>query len=210
VIEAIDAGATGAGPPCRPESPVEALARLQAGADAGLRGHGAGPVGLILAGVAAARADDHDEFRSALPVELTRRYLRAVHRHARGDGPPRVWQVVLARWEAAADPARTALAGAHALVGYDLAPAVVTTCTLLGRSPGRAERTAVLTLAGRIAALAAGSRLADTPGLLLAGGEAWRQAEHLWSVRGRPSVAERERIALDWRTALVARTLLGG
>jgi hypothetical protein len=28
-------------------------------------------------------------------------------------------------------------------------------------------------------------------------------------VRGRPSEAERERVALDWRAALVARALLG-
>jgi hypothetical protein len=224
VIEAIESGAIETGEPDRPCGAVEAVARLQDGADAGVRGHGAGPVGRLLTAVAvpdveAVDAEADGEFRAALLAELARRYLRAVRAQARGSEALRVWQVVLSRWEGGArDPARIALAGAHALVCYDLPPAVVSACTLLGRSPGPVERAVVQALTGRIARLANDAAGKDTGSrddasglaLLLSRSECWRQAEHLWTLRGRPSEAEKERAAMDWRAALVARALLGG
>jgi hypothetical protein len=152
-------------------------------------------------------------------AELARRYLRAVRAHARGSGTPRVWQVLLARWEGGSgDPARTALAGAHALVCFDLPPAVVSACTLLGRGPGPVEQAVVQAVTAQIARLANEAAATDARSddddasglaLLLSRSECWRQAEHLWTLRGRPSEAEKERAALDWRAALVARALLG-
>lgn len=226
MIDAIESGAIGTGGPDSAGGVVEAVARLQDGADAGARGQGAGPVGRLVTAVAAPDVDGVDgvegievdaEFRSALLAELARRYLRAVRAHARGIGAPRVWQIVLSRWECGdGDPARTALAGAHALVCFDLPPAVVSACTLLGRSPGLVEQAVVRAVTDRIARLA-NDTAADTRSrddarglaLLLSRSECWRQAEHLWTLRGRPSEAEKERAALDWRAALVARALLG-
>lgn len=226
--EAIGSGAIEPEGRDSPGRVVEPVGRLQAGADAGSRGYGAGPVGRLLTAVAAPEDEAVEmavavgtEFRAALLAELTRRYLRAVRAHARGSGAPRVWQVVLSRWEGGAgDPARTALAGAHALVCYDLPAAVVSACTLLGRNPGPAEQAVVQALTDRIARLAnetaaTGTAATDSRddahglALLLSRSECWRQAEHLWTLRGRPSEAEKERAALDWRAALVARALLG-
>jgi uncharacterized protein DUF5995 len=184
-----------------------------------------GPIGRLLTVVIGA-ADGGDmavdrEFRATLLGELVRRYLRVLRWHAgagrAGAAVSGVWQLVLDRWEAGADPGRCTLAGAYALVGHDLAPAVVSACTLLGRTPGRAERAVVVALLDLVAGLVedAGSKdpatRADAAGiaLLFERGEGWRQAEHLWSVRGRPSEAAKERAALDWRSVLVVRALLG-
>ena len=228
MIEAIESGAIETPGPDRPCGVVEAVARLQDGADAGTGGHGAGPVGRLLTAVAEADDEAGDtgadaDFRAALLAELARRYLRAVRAHARGSGAPRVWQVVLSRWEGGApDPARTALASAHALVCFDLPPGVVSACTLLGSNPGPVEQMVVQAVTDRIARLANDAAAHDTAAtdtrsredasglaLLLSRSECWRQAEHLWTLRGRPSEAEKERAALDWRAALVARALLG-
>jgi hypothetical protein len=220
VLVAIESGAAEPGDPDRPGGVVEAVARLQEGADAGVRGHGAGPVGRLLTAVAVCdeAAPQDTEFRAVLVAELARRYLRAVRAHARGSGTPRVWQVLLARWEGGSgDPARTALAGAHALVCFDLPPAVVSACTLLGRGPGPVEQAVVQAVTAQIARLANEAAATDSRSdddasglaLLLSRSECWRQAEHLWTLRGRPSEAEKERAALDWRAALVARALLG-
>ncbi len=221
MLVAIESDAAGTGDPDRPSGVVDAVAGLQAGADAGVRGQGAGPVGRLLTAVAApddAAVQPDAEFRAALVAELARRYLRAVRAQARGSGAPRVWQVLLSRWEGGTgDPARTALAGAHALVCFDLPPAVVSVCTLLGRTPGPLEQAVVQVMTAQITRLANEAAVADTRSdddasglaLLLSRSECWRQAEHLWTLRGRPSEAEKERAALDWRAALVARALLG-
>lgn len=222
MLVAIESGAVGTGDPDHPGGVLDSVARLQEGADAGVRGHGAGPVGRLLTAVAApdeAAPRLEAEFRAALVAEVARRYLRAVRAHARGSGAPRVWQILLTRWEGGTgDPARTALAGAHALVCYDLPPAVVSACTLLGRGPGPVEQAVVQVVTAQIARLANEAGAATDPGshddasglaLLLSRSECWRQAEHLWTLRGRPSEAEKERAALDWRAALVARALLG-
>jgi hypothetical protein len=221
VLVAIESDAAGTGHPDRRGGVVDAVAGLQDGADAGVRGQGAGPVGRLLTAVAApddAAAPLDAEFRTALVAELARRYLRAVQAQARGSGAPRVWQVLLSRWEGGAgDPARTALAGAHALVCFDLPPAVVSVCTLLGRTPGHLEQAVVQVMTAQITRLANEAAAADARSdddasglaLLLSRSECWRQTEHLWTLRGRPSEAEKERAALDWRAALVARALLG-
>ncbi|QYN33134.1 hypothetical protein K1T35_32020 [Pseudonocardia sp. DSM 110487] len=221
MLVAIESEAVETGDPDRPGGVVDAVAGLQEGADAGVRGHGAGPVGRLLTAVAApddAAAQLDTELRAALVAELARRYLRAVRAHARGSGAPRVWQVLLTRWEGGTgDPARTALAGAHALVCFDLPPAVVSACTLLGLSPGPVEQAVVQAVTAQIARLANEAAATDSQSrddasglaLLLSRSECWRQAEHLWTLRGRPSEAEKERAALDWRAALVARALLG-
>jgi hypothetical protein len=233
VIETIDHGAIGTGGPAGNRGPghsvpatpagvVQALAPLAAGADAHRRGAGAGPVNRLLAALAGAvgggRALD-PEFGGALVVELARRYLQVVRDHGRGIAVPRVWRVVLDAWaDPGAEPGRITLAGAHALVGHDLPPAVVSTCTLLGRTPGPAERADLQAMVGLLARLAcdAAGRSADAATLeeatglelLLTRGEPWRQAEHLWTVRGRPSETERDRHALDRRAALVVRGVL--
>jgi Family of unknown function (DUF5995) len=224
VIEAIESGAIGKGGPDS-GGVIEAVVGLQDGADTGARGHGAGPVGRLLTAVAAPdeAAEVDAEFRAALLGGLVRRYLRAVRSHARGSAAPRVWQIVLSRWEGGVrDPTRTALAGAHALVCYDLPPAVVSACTLLGRNPGPIEQAVVRAVTDRLARLANDTVATNTAApdtrscddarglaLLLSSSECWRQAEHLWTLRGRPSETEKERAALDWRAALVARALLG-
>jgi hypothetical protein len=212
----------GAVEPLTPQAAVHELARLQPGADAGRRGEGVGPVNRLLTGVVGAVVDDvgaDREFTAGLVTELARRYLRAVRAHARGAGVPRAWQEVIDRWGAAtAGPGRIALAGGLTLVGLDLAPAVVSICTLLGRTPGPAERGDVQMIIGLIVhgLEAAGApdpgAGADDAGLgpLLSHHDAWRQAEHLWALRGRPSEAELERAAMDWRAGLVARGLLAG
>jgi Family of unknown function (DUF5995) len=234
VIETIDSGAIGTGGPgagdggpvacpSTPAGVVEALARLDSDGDPHRGGAGAGPVNRLLSALAGAvgGCGAHDpEFGSALVVELARRYLQVARDHGRGVAVPRVWQVVLDAWtvRGTAEPERIELAGAHALVGHDLPPAVVSTCTLLGRAPGPAERGDLQTVVVLLAGLARDSArrstdaatLEDAAGLelLLARGETWRQAEHLWTVRGRPSEAERDREALDWRAALVVRGVL--
>jgi len=221
VIEAVGSEAVGTGAQrsrARTGDVVRAVARLQPGADEGVPGHGPGPVGRLLTGLVDGPRRGDEEFHTVLLAELARRYLRVVRGHTRRAPLPRVWQVVLDGWEGlAADPVRVALAGAHALVAHDLAPSVVSASTVLGRVPARAERAVVHAVAERIAGLAedaaAGADAATRDharglALLCSRGEGWRQAEHLWAVRGRPSEAERERAALDWRAALVAEALL--
>ena len=212
-------GREGALEPVTPDAMVHVLSRLQPGSDAGRRGDGAGPVNRLLTGVVGATVEAEStadtEFVAVLVTELARRYLRAVSGYARGATVPRAWREVIGRWDPEnIDPARITLAGGLTIVGHDLPSAVVSTCTLLGRTPGPAERAAVQMIVGLIAdrlrADAAVVALlgADGVGVLLSRHDAWRQAEHLWAVRGRPSEAEEERAAMDWRAGLVARGLL--
>jgi hypothetical protein len=214
--------AVGAIEPVTPEAIVHVLSRLQPGADAGRPGEGAGPVNRLLAEVVEAASIDGDlapdgEYVTVLVTELAKRYLRAVSCHARGLAVPQAWQEILDRWDpAAADPARITLAAGLTIVGHDLPPAVVSACTLLGRTPGPAERAAVQLIVALIAdvlretapALPGATDAGGGPRLLLSRTDAWRQAEVLWAVRGRPSEAEKERAAMDWRAGLVVRGLL--
>jgi hypothetical protein len=121
-------------------------------------------------------------------------------------------------------PLRFALAAVGVLVEHDLALAVVSTCTILGRTPGAVERRDTATLVavvcdhllGEVAVAGRGDvdgGLADDAhglALHLTGTAGWRQAEHLWAVRGRPSESEAERASLDWWATLLGRGLLGG
>ena len=211
--------------PVTPDAIVHVLSRLQPGADAGCPGEGAGPVNRLLAEVVEAASIDGDlapdgEFVAVLVTELAKRYLRAVSGRTRGLPVPRAWQEIFDRWDpATSDAARITLAGGLTIVGHDLPSAVVSACTLLGRTPGPAERAAVQLIVALVAdtvretaaaaALPATADVAGGPGLLLSSrNDAWRQAEHLWAVRGRPSEAEKERAAMDWRAGLVVRGLL--
>ena len=224
MIDTIDPGAIGTGAgggtgALPPHALRDILERRQRGADEGRPGAGAGPVNRILLGLVAPHHEvdapgagpRRDGFRDALVVELVRRYLVAVAAHAHGRAAPRVWKAVLDAWASGlADARRIALAGAHAIVGHDLAPTVVSTCTLLGRHPGPAEREAVRVLAERVASWVGADAHDDAhgPELVLTRTDAWRQVELLWTVRGRPSEAERERAALDWRATLITKGLL--
>jgi Family of unknown function (DUF5995) len=184
---------------------------------------GVAPVNRLLFGMCCSTAEDADgEVATTVVAELARRYLRAVRSHAAGAPVARSWQVLLDEPRAAPpSPLRTTLAGVHALAGHDLAPAVVSACTLLGRAPGPAERdvtdriSAALADAVHQAARTGGDRDPEAAAaarglaLLLGRRDAWRHAELLWALRGRPAEAEAERAAFDWRTSVVGQGLLG-
>lgn len=171
------------------------------------------------------------EFVALLDVEFARRYFAVVRSDASGLPVPRSWSVLLERRGAPeTGPMEFAVAGVNAHVGYDLAPAVVQTCTLLGRGDlGPTEladhRALTAIFARHMAALRAdfetwlGRDLdpavldkimdgADTLGVVLAGDAAWRRAEHLWSLRTRPAAYERECACIDWGAAMVGRAVL--
>lgn len=213
--------------PLTPAAAIDVLTRLGPAAPSG----GAAPVTRLLIDVTGAVGADRTgprrfadaEFVTALTVELVRRYLRAVRSHARGAPVAKAWKVVLdcgGRPEPSRQ--RVARAGVNALVDHDLALALVTTCTLLGRAPGPAERRDVDELIALIGdrlseisgpdagGTAATGGFSDLRGLafLLTRSESWRRAEHLWTLRGRPAEAEAERASIDWHTSLVGRGLL--
>lgn len=174
---------------------------------------------------------DDPELLARVLVELARRYVAAVRADADGLTPPWSWAVLLCRRaDARVDPVGFAVAGVNAHVNYDLAPALVRTCTVLGRAaPGTDERlgTGVLTaqFARHLARLCEddgnGSPRPADPVLLdrllgevggvpvvLARETAWRQALELWERRSKPAEYEIECEALDRRTALTGRGLL--
>lgn len=187
-------------------------------------GQGVAPVGSVLTALAATVERDggrDGDVTAAVAAALARRYLRAVRCHAAGAPVSRSWQVVFRWWEpGVSSPLRATLAGVAVLAGNDLAPAVVSTCTLLGHAPGPSERDAVDTISLALADIVRdavraggagdreGAEAAEGLLLLLARRDPWRVAEHLWTLRGRPAEAEAERSALDWRTSAVGRGLL--
>lgn len=155
------------------------------------------------------------DFLARLDVEFARRYLRAT---GGGAAVPRAWAVLLdRRAEPGIDPVRFAVVGITAHVNLDLAPAVVRTCTVLGRSaPGPAERADYRavndTFARHLDTLLGQSgprcdAVTDVP-VVLAREVTWRQVLQLWEQRSRPTEYEREIDALDRRTALIGRGLL--
>lgn len=163
--------------------------------------------------------DDTDvtgkDFLARLDVEFARRYLRAT---GGGGTVPRAWAVLLdRRSETGIDPVRFSVVGINAHVNLDLAPAVVRTCTVLGRSaPGAAERAdyrAVNDIFARHLDTLIGQSerrcdaATDVP-VVLAREVTWRQVLQLWEQRSRPTEYERELDALDRRTALIGRGLL--
>lgn len=171
------------------------------------------------------------DFLDRFDVEFARRYLAAVRTDARGDTPPRAWAGLLRqRANPRIDPMGFAVAGVNAHVNYDLAPALVRTCTVLGRpSLGLDERQGfdavnsvfalhmprllehfegwlLRTLDATLLEQLIGA-VADVP-VVLAREMAWRQALELWERRSRPAEYELEVEALDRRTALVGWGLL--
>lgn len=186
-------------------------------------GNGVEPVNLVLVGLAAAVSPEvGNDVAATVTAELARRYLRAVRCWASGAPVARSWQVLFDWWDpAVSSPLRATLAGVATLVGNDLAPAVVTSCTLLGHAPGPVECEAADTIAQALTdivrdAVAVGGE-GDPEGaeaaqgllLLLARRDPWRLAEHLWTLRGHPAEAEAERTAVDWRASTVGKALLG-
>lgn len=182
---------------------------------------GVAPVDRALMDLAAAVGADRCDVTAAVTAELARRYLRAARGFATGVPVARSWEVLFRWWEpGVSNPLRATLAGAAVLAGNDLAPAVVSTCTLLGHAPGPDECAAVDTISLTLADIVrgavregagidpAGAEAAEGLLLLLARRDPWRVAEHLWTLRGRPAEAEAERSALDWRTSAVGRALL--
>jgi hypothetical protein len=158
------------------------------------------------------------EFDEVLVRRLAQRYLRVVADHAAGRPVPEVWDLLLA--PPPARPARLALAGANTLLGYDLVLAVVGTCTVLGRTPGSRERDGHHRLAALLGARGLdvvrhsgdGAEVEAAAGLgsPAARAAAWRRAEHLWTLRGRPAEAEVARAALDLAVHTSAVDLLTG
>ncbi|MDQ4117323.1 MAG: DUF5995 family protein, partial [Actinomycetota bacterium] len=81
------------------------------------------------------------EFLARLDVEFARRYFAALRADATGGAAPRAWKVLFDRRDHPdTGPMEFAVCGVNAHVNYDLAPAVVRTCTVLGRRElGNAE-----------------------------------------------------------------------
>jgi hypothetical protein len=186
---------------------------------------GVEPVNRLLIGVCAAVPTDDggDDLTAMVTAELARRYLRAVRAHAAGAGVPRSWQMVFEQCGAGTSSTlRTTLVGVHTLAGQDLAPAVVRTWTLLGRTPGpsarRATETISTVLAGIVRDAARTERERDPDGVAAARGlalrlgrcDAWHRVELLWTLRGRPAEAEAECVESDRRTCAEGRALLEG
>ncbi|WP_224391280.1 DUF5995 family protein [Pseudonocardia sp. ICBG1293] len=169
------------------------------------------------------------DFLVRLDVEFARRYLRALHADVTGGSPPRSWGVLFDRRDhPRISPVEYAVVGVNAHVNFDLAPAVVRTCTVLGRSaPGPAERADyravndvfslhMVRLLDGFDRSSPGEVsmdeqllgcVADVP-VVLARDVAWRQALELWELRSRPMEYENELAALDRRTSLLGRGLL--
>lgn len=220
------------GEPASVVAVIGLLTRQQAALEGGPGPDGLHPVHRLLVDVVCAVADElaagvrfaDEDFVATLTVELAKRYLRAVRDHARGAPVGRAWQVLLDRREVPGIPAlRFVLAAVNAVVEHDLAVALVSTCTILGRTPGAVEHLDTERLVAVVAErLRAGVLVAPggaPPGdpvpdphaleLLVTRNGAWRRAEHLWTLRGRPAAAAAEREAIDWRAGLVGLGLLG-
>jgi uncharacterized protein DUF5995 len=158
------------------------------------------------------------EFEAVVVRRLAHRYLKVVADAQAGRPVPRAWRVLVD--PPPVPPTRLALAGVGTLLGYDLPLALVGACTVLGRTPSGRERDAhgrvatvlgtcireLVRRAGDPAETAAAARL-DGPA---ARDAAWRRAEHLWTLRGRPAEAEAERDALDRAVRAAAARLLAG
>jgi len=171
------------------------------------------------------------EFLARLDVEFARRYFAALRTDVTGGTPPRAWRVLFDRRENPdTGPMEFAVCGVNAHVNYDLAPAVVRTCTVLGRRElGSAEHHDYRALNSAFALHI--SRLRDhfqtwlgrdvdgtfldslldgasNLSVVVARDAAWRRAEHLWGLRSRPAEYDRECEAIDWRAAMIGRGVL--
>ena len=145
------------------------------------------------------------EFEAVLVRRLAHRYLKVVADAQARRPVPRTWQLLLE--PPPVRPPRLALAGVGTLIDYDLTLALVGACTVLGRTPGSRERDAHARVAEVLGTCLRElmRRTGDAVEQAAAGGldgpaprgAAWRRAEHLWTLRGRPAEAEAEAEALD-------------
>ena len=172
----------------------------------------------------------HDpEYLARLDVEFARLYFTAIRADAAGGtATPRSWQVLFGRRGDDIDPMRFAVAGVNAHVNRDLAFALLATCEKLDRPFSEAERADYNAINDifaehmsdlrrhfenrfeRVLDKAVFDDLADDAGdltVLLARDAAWRRAEQLWAVRGKPEF-HRESAAIDWRASMIGRAIL--
>lgn len=170
------------------------------------------------------------EFLARLDVEFAQRYFSAVRADAAGAPVPRSWSVLFdRRGDRGTGPMEFAVAGVNAHVNYDLAPALVRTCTVLGLELGPSELADHQSINGIFARHMSCLRVhfetwlqreldgtaidkimdgAGTLSVVLARDAAWRRAEHLWSLRTRPAEYDRECASIDWRAAMIGRGVL--
>lgn len=229
-----------AGPPEDLPGVLERLERLQELVEAGPGGAEDGLACFnhlyreitreVLAQLAGQELFREPEFVARLAVELARRYLGVVRADAAGEPVPRSWSVLFdRRRNPGIGPIEFAVAGVNAHVNYDLAQAVVQTCTVLGCQLGPTELADHRSVNGIVARYMSGlqdhfetwlgraldgaviDKIMDgagTLGVVLARDAAWRRAEHLWSLRTRPAAYERECASIDWRAAMIGRGVL--
>ncbi|MEU0136303.1 DUF5995 family protein [Streptomyces sp. NPDC006296] len=187
--------------------------------DGAIRGEAPGPAG-------GQGAPAGGESGSALDVRLAERYLTAVGTAVSGGLPPECWRPLFQfRRHPDVRPLQFALAGIHALVGHDLALAVVDACHARGCAPADLEEEfervvdLLVLLEERIREdLTPGPELLEVADPLthLAGAwnldrareASWSSARILWRLRGVPALAGEfgARTAAD--AGLVGRILL--
>ncbi|MFE7130396.1 DUF5995 family protein [Streptomyces sp. NPDC057638] len=176
------------------------------------------------------RRIDQGELPSGMAITLhtllAQRYLTAMEAAEAGGRPPACWRPLTQhRRHPGVRPAQFALAGLNALVGHDLALAVVDTCRRLRREP--ADLAKEFDRVGDLLTLMderVREDLVPPPELLeiadplthllgswnldRARDAAWSQACLLWEVRRLPTLADESIDRLDAGLGLVGRCLL--
>lgn len=166
-----------------------------------------------------------------LDVQFARLYLSAADKWFRKQAPPDCWRVMLERRnQSAIARIQFALSGVNAHINHDLPQAIVSTCVLRGTSPqhGGTQYRDYTALNSTMEALIDAAK--STLNLRLPGQElppvnhiqdtiaawklgaaresAWKNAEHLWQLRGAPLMAAGFREMLDGMSAVIGKTLL--
>lgn len=170
-------------------------------------------------------------FMTRLDVNFVNRYLSAIAAHRRApDRAPRAWRVLLdGRAEVGVAPMQYALAGMNAHINYDLAPALVTTCTDGDTTPEQGahhadfekvnatlaaldqqvresfEQGVLLELDRRFAGL---DNLAAGFSITAAREAAWVNSEVLWRIRDEELLARSFLTTLDRSVGFAGRALL--
>lgn len=170
-------------------------------------------------------------FMAKLDVNFVNRFLAAVdaYRVAPGNAP-RSWRVLLdQRADPGLAPLQFALAGMNAHINYDLAPALVQSCTDCGTSPNQGphhldfdkvnqtlnaldpqiresfEQGVLLELDRQFAGL---DNIADTFSIAAAREAAWVHGQVLWRLRDEAWLAESVLTTLDRTVGFAGRALL--
>ena len=170
-------------------------------------------------------------FMARLDVNFVNRFLAAVdaYRVAPGNAP-RSWRVLLdQRADPGLAPLQFAVAGMNAHINYDLAPALVQTCTDCATSPDQGphhldfykvnqtlnalepqvresfEQGVLLDLDRQFAGL---DNIADTFSITAAREAAWTHGEVLWRLRDEKWLAESFLATLDRTVGFAGRALL--